>query len=77
MRVPVQRGLIKVRAGEQAGRTTSERGDPVEGVWNGFEAGRMGCSEQLIAIPRQADSPCDLALNMAIVAESEPWKSVT
>ena len=45
MRVPVQRGLIKVRAGEQAGYFTFERGDPVEVVWNGFEAGRMGRSE--------------------------------
>ena len=72
MRVPVQRGLIQVRAGEQTGCTTSERGDPVEGVWNGFEAGWMGCSEQLNVIPRQAYSPFELALNMAIVAESEP-----
>ncbi len=77
MRVPVQRGLIKVRAGEQGGCTTSERGDPVEVVWNGFETGRMGCSEQLIAIPRQAKSPFDLALNMAIVAGSELGKGVT
>ena len=66
-----------MRAGEQAGCTTAERGDPVEVVWNGFEAGRMGCSEQLIASPRQANSPFELALNMAIVAESEPEKSVT
>ena len=77
MRVPVQRGLIKVRAGEQAGYTTSERGDPVEVVWNGFETGRMGCSEQLIAIPRQANLPFNLALNTVIVAESELGKSVT
>ena len=77
MRVPVQRGLIKVRAGEQGGYTTSERGDPAEVVWNGFEAGRMGSSEQLIAIPRQANLPFNLALNTVIVAESELRKSVT
>ena len=77
MRVPVQRGLIKARAGEQRGYTTSERGDPVEVVWDDFEAGRVGCSEQLIAIPRQADSPCDLALNIAIVSISQVRKSVT
>lgn len=69
MRGPVQRGLIKVRAAEQARYTTSERGDPLEVVWDGFEPGRMGCSEQLIAIPQQDNSPCELALNMVIVTK--------
>lgn len=77
MRGPVQQELLTLRAAEQAGYATSERGDPAEVVSNGLEAGRMGCSEQFTAIPRQANSPYDLAPNMAIVTKPQLGKGVT